>query len=347
MRAAAEGGHRRAQCTLGFCYEGGDLGLPKDKAKMFDCWVAAAERRENDVIFQGEGLSEAQFRLGRCYAEGTTGVKKDKELAHMFLWRAAKQGHDRAEAYLRKLERPWDPLYYVKKAVRKKPKRITLVDDLIQPITQQKEAPTSPSKILDDGEDPTSPIARAKLKRRISDQIELVKKQAELEVAQERAERRKKLEELRGAVDLYDVTFGGATLGLSLVLATDHRTKRKMIIVDTIREASPASNILQPQDELVAIGEDFDLPNHILIFEEISKQIERQPRPLTLTFARLHAHRPAVLEKGAVPPPAPSTLSTQVADLAIDDDRPLALRRPPRLSALPAPPSPNANPLGV
>ena len=40
----------------------------------------------------------------------------------MFLWRAAKQGHDRAEAYLRKLERPWDPLYYVKKAVRKKPK---------------------------------------------------------------------------------------------------------------------------------------------------------------------------------------------------------------------------------
>ena len=43
LRAAAEGGHRRAQCTLGFCYEGGDLGLPKDKAKMFDCWVAAAE----------------------------------------------------------------------------------------------------------------------------------------------------------------------------------------------------------------------------------------------------------------------------------------------------------------
>ena len=83
----------------------------------------------------------------------------------------------------------------------------------------------------------------------------MVKKQAELEVRQERAEKRKKLEELRGAVDLYDVTFGGATLGLSLVLATDHRTKRKMIIVDTIREASPASNILQPQDELVAIGE--------------------------------------------------------------------------------------------
>ena len=40
----------------------------------------------------------------------------------------------------------------------------------------------------------------------------MVKKQAELEVRQGRAEKRKKLEELRGAVDLYDVTFGGATL---------------------------------------------------------------------------------------------------------------------------------------
>ena len=45
LRAAAEEA-TAAQCTLGFCYEGGDLGLPKDKAKMFDCWVAAAERRE-------------------------------------------------------------------------------------------------------------------------------------------------------------------------------------------------------------------------------------------------------------------------------------------------------------
>ena len=64
--------------------------------------------------------------------------------------------------------------------------------------------------------------------------------------------------------------------------------------------------MLRTQDELVAIGEDFELPNHILIFEEISKQIERQPRPLSLTFARLHSHRPAVLEKGVVPPPAPA-----------------------------------------
>ena len=157
---------------------------------------------------------------------------------HVFM-EGGEAGPRPREVYLRKLERPWDPLYYVKKAVRKKPKRITLVDDLIQPITRKDEAPTSPSKILDDGEDPTSPVARAKLKRRISDQIEIVKRQAELEVRQERAERRKKLEELRGAVDLYDVTFGGATLGLSLVLATDHRTKRKMIIVDTIRERRP------------------------------------------------------------------------------------------------------------
>ena len=76
------------------------------------------------------------------------------------------------------------------------------------------------------------------------------------------------------------------------------------------------------------------------------------PAPDALTKKRKSAATPArkpsrrVKEK-AVPPPAPSTLSTQVADLAIDDDRPLALRRPPRLSALPAPPSPNANPLGV
>ena len=67
-------------------------------------------------------------------------------------------------------------------------------------------------------------------------------------------------------------------------------------------------------------------------------------RKSAATPARKPSRR--VKEK-AVPPPAPSTLSTQVADLAIDDDRPLALRRPPRLSALPAPPSPNANPLGV
>ena len=76
------------------------------------------------------------------------------------------------------------------------------------------------------------------------------------------------------------------------------------------------------------------------------------PAPDALTKKRKSAATPArkpsrrVKEK-AVPPPAPSTLSTQVADLVIDDDRPLALRRPPRLSALPAPPSPNANPLGV
>ena len=158
---------------------------------------------------------------------------------------------------------------------------------------------------------------------------------------QERAERRKKLEELRGAVDLYDVTFGGATLGLSFVLATDHRTKRKMIIVDTIREASPASNILQPQDELVAIGEDFDLPNHILIFEEISKQIERQPRPLTLTFARLHAHRPAVLEKGAVPPPAPAPSRPPPAPAPAPAKAAAPAPPPaPAKAAAPAPPPP-------
>ena len=47
-----------------------------------------------------------------------------------------------------------------------------------------------------------------------------------------------------------------------------------------------------------------------------------------------------------MPPPAPSTLSTQVADLAIDDDRPLALRRPPRSPRSPRsrrPPSPSSS----
>ena len=73
------------------------------------------------------------------------------------------------------------------------------------------------------------------------------------------------------------------------------------------------------------------------------------PAPDALTKKRKSAATPArkpsrrVKEK-AVPQPAP--LSNQIADLAIDDDRPLALRRPPRLSALPAPPSPT-NALGV
>ena len=75
------------------------------------------------------------------------------------------------------------------------------------------------------------------------------------------------------------------------------------------------------------------------------------PAPDALTKKRKSAATPArkpsrrVKEK-AVAPPAPSTLSTQVASISIDDDRPLALRRPPRLSALPAPPSPT-NALGV
>ena len=72
------------------------------------------------------------------------------------------------------------------------------------------------------------------------------------------------------------------------------------------------------------------------------------PAPDALTKKRKSAATPArkpsrrVKEKAV--PPAP--LSNQIADLAIDDDRPLALRRPPRLSALPAPPSPT-NALGV
>ena len=46
-------------------------------------------------------------------------------------------------------------------------------------------------------------------------------------------------------MDLHDVTFPSERLGLSLVLATDHRTKRKMIIVDDVRDHSPASGVLR------------------------------------------------------------------------------------------------------
>ena len=59
---------------------------------------------------------------------------------------------------------------------------------------------------------------------------------------------------------------------------------------------------------------------------------------------KLFPRKPSRRVKEKAVPPAP--LSNQIADLAIDDDRPLALRRPPRLSALPAPPSPT-NALGV
>ena len=61
-----------------------------------------------------------------------------------------------------------------------------------------------------------------------------------------------------------------------------------MIIVAEIRAGSPADGLLEVQDELVAIGDDFELPNHLLIFDEIGKFIYRQPRPLVLTFGRIH-----------------------------------------------------------
>ena len=63
---------------------------------------------------------------------------------------------------------------------------------------------------------------------------------------------RTELEKIRGK--LVDVTFTKDKLDLALVLATDHRTKRKMIIVDVVKEGSMGYGLLEPQDELVAIG---------------------------------------------------------------------------------------------
>ena len=62
LRAAAEGGHRVAQCILGSMHETGTKEVVQDWTQMIKLYTAAAERRVEGVVFSGIGLADAQFR---------------------------------------------------------------------------------------------------------------------------------------------------------------------------------------------------------------------------------------------------------------------------------------------
>ena len=79
-RKAAEGGHARAQCTLGVCYSSG-TGVAQDNKVAIEWYVKAAAR----------GYADAQHNLGVCYKRGL-GVAQDYKLAVTWYAKAAAQG---------------------------------------------------------------------------------------------------------------------------------------------------------------------------------------------------------------------------------------------------------------
>ena len=84
---AAGGGHARAQCWLGYCYQRGD-GIAQDMAEGVR-WFQRAARR---------GEMTAEYNLGICF-EGGLGVSKDRDQMISCYRKAADQGH--LEAHFR------------------------------------------------------------------------------------------------------------------------------------------------------------------------------------------------------------------------------------------------------
>ncbi len=254
-------------------------------------------------------------RLGRCFAEGR-GVRRDREMATLWLWRAARQKHERATLYLAEFQQRAHPLYSFKKFfsvstwVERQPKKtVTAINNNVNgnkndDQTQNDHNHSMNNEVGNYIDNKNDQIAQGSLSECVAIQKAAGAHVTTLELearAQARAERLcRRTNAIKLQDQLVDVTFHDSTLGLSLVLATEHCTKRKMIIVAEIRAGSPADGLLEVQDELVAIGDDFELPNHLLIFDEIGKFIYRQPRPLVLTFGRIHKHRPAPIERPAV-----------------------------------------------
>ena len=341
LKAAARGGHRLAQCTLGSMHETGTTDVVQDWTQMIELYMAAAERRVEGIVFSGDGVADAQFRqvfgtilllhhkilcrLGRCFAEGR-GVRRDREMATLWLWRAAQQKHKRATIYLTKYQQRWRPFYIIKtlfgsnrdahegnqkevgrdrQTQKQKQKdfeheegcstrrlgKLTLSENICVSTVRPGMSECVPGEWRVGSSAHTTEHAL----KQAGAHVTTLEVEARAQANAERLSRRSNAAKL--CEKLIDVTFDGDVLGLSLVLATEHRTKRKMIIVDDVRTGSPADGLLKVQDELVAIGDDFDIPNHLLVFNEIGKSISRQPRPLVLTFGRLHAHRPAAKEQ--------------------------------------------------
>ena len=273
-------------------------------------------------------------RLGRCFAEGRC-VQRDREMATIWLWRAAQQKHERATTYLAKYQERAHPLHSLKKIFtvhreeggtknqrKRSNKQTKRGNKKMQGSAHQSESVLKGSE--EDGEENedkcgvtsknaenpstrramkavSEPLSylnlqdRAALKKAAGTHVSILEAEARVQAKAERLSRRANAAMLCDS--LIDVTFHEEILGLCLVLATEHRTKRKMIIVEEVKSCSPAEGLLEIQDELVAIGDNFNLPNHLLVFDEIGKHISRQPRPLVLTFSRVHTHRPAPTER--------------------------------------------------
>lgn len=85
---AAENGHLRAKCNLGFCYDRG-RGVMPDPAQALKWYRSAAE----------QGDAAAQFHVAYCLDKGR-GVEPDPAEAVKFYEMAAKQGHVRAQCNL-------------------------------------------------------------------------------------------------------------------------------------------------------------------------------------------------------------------------------------------------------
>ncbi|KAJ1460651.1 hypothetical protein M885DRAFT_332104 [Pelagophyceae sp. CCMP2097] len=90
---------------------------------------------------------------------------------------------------------------------------------------------------------------------------------------------------LRAAGLVYDHTFHGASLGLSITLER-YRGGRTFVGVDGTREGSEAYSVIRPTDELVAVsGEAICEPTQ-KSFDTLRETIVRAERPLVLTFVR-------------------------------------------------------------
>ncbi len=97
LRAAAEGGHARAQYALGSMYNEGK-GVTQDSALAADWWRKAAAQNH----------AQAQFALGVLYSSGK-GVAKDNVAAHMWFSLAAGQGKKNAKRLLKVIVRQMTP----------------------------------------------------------------------------------------------------------------------------------------------------------------------------------------------------------------------------------------------
>jgi len=85
---AAQMGHPRAQCNLGFMYEFGKGGLPKDQGKALEWYFKSAQ----------QGIPNAQYNLGMVYL-----ARGDQVEAMKWMEAAAHQGYPPAVESLKKL----------------------------------------------------------------------------------------------------------------------------------------------------------------------------------------------------------------------------------------------------